>query len=223
MRVSMPLSSRKTSRRGSTVASSARQVARASATSGRSCSRARSVFFARQAELLERPAHGRSAHPHPGTPLEPGRVLGQGRIVAPGHHALELVQRRRVQPRRRAAGVRAAGVRPGLAPPLGPPRPQPTVDRGLADPEQGGDLGPAQPATLAGQQHPLAQVRRIGSRHDQLSPRAHHARTDLPERGLPTRMQRALSKRCLSARELTVAATRGMGLPILSVGPPSCG
>ncbi len=176
----MPLSSRKTRCCGSTLASSAHQVARASTISGRSCSCARRVFFARQAQLPQRPAHSRAAHLHPSTLDQLGRVLGQGQIVALGHQLLELVQRRRVQP-----GSRTPGVWLGLAPLLGPPFLQPAIDRGLANLEQLGDLGSAQPAPLAGQQGPLAQVSRIGSWHDRLSLRAHHtkwpSRHDAPD------------------------------------------
>jgi hypothetical protein len=160
MRVSTPLPSGETRRRGSTSASSARQTARASARSGRSCSSARKVLCAPQVELAERPADGRAARRHARTLEEPGRVLGQRPVVALGHEPLELVQRGGTQARRGTAGVR---LRLPASP--HPPRPLPATDRALAHPEQGRDRGPAQSASLARQQHPLAQLGRVRSCH----------------------------------------------------------
>src|SRR5215218_7565693 len=128
MRVSIPLSSRKTSRRGSRVADSARQAARAATISGRSCSIARRVFFTRQPALPQRPAHGRATGRHAGALQELGGVLGQAQVVGFGHDGLELLQRRRIQPR-----CWPAGMRLGLASLLPPPGLQPAVDRALRD------------------------------------------------------------------------------------------
>jgi hypothetical protein len=128
-------------------------------------------LFSRQAELLEGPAHGRAARLDLGPLEKPGRVLGQGAVVALGHQLLQPVQRRLVQARRRAAGARLR-----LPPALRPPGLAPAVERALAHPEQGRDPSPAQPAALARQQHPLTQIRRVGPRHVP-PPRAHHGGT----------------------------------------------
>ena len=73
-----------------------------------------------------------------------GRVLGQGQIIARHHQVLELVQRRRIQLRGWATGMRL-----GPAPSVGPPLLLPAIERGLANLKQRGDLGPAQLAALA--------------------------------------------------------------------------
>jgi hypothetical protein len=62
-----------------------RYASRSAATSGRSCSAARSVFFHRQLETLEHPAHHRSADPLAGEREQTLRVLIQVGVVGRSH------------------------------------------------------------------------------------------------------------------------------------------
>ena len=156
----MPLSSRKMRRLKSTLASSARHTFRAWASSGRSCSAARRLFFAPQAQLLEPPAHGRQARLHPGTLIELLRVLGQRPVVALGHEILERVQRRLIKARDRTPRMRSR-----LPPPLALPRLLPAIKGALPHAEQPRKRGPAQPTPRAGPQHPIPQLSRVSSRH----------------------------------------------------------
>src|SRR3954462_3880807 len=192
IRVSTPHSSRNTRRRGSIPASSARHSALARARSALSCSAARSAFFAREAELPERTAHGRAARLHPGALAERGRVLGQGAVVGLGRQLLQPVERCLVQ-----AWRGPAGVRPRLPSALGPPSLLPPVEGALPDPEQRRDPRPAQPAALARPQHPVAQLRRVRPCHGPPSSRTPR-RNGSGGRRLPTGPKSALDRNCLA-------------------------
>src|SRR3954449_4592079 len=101
MDVSTPLSSRKTSRAGSTSAqTSARQASLAAATLGRVCSEACKVFFARQAQPGQRPADRRLAEAHPGALGQAGAILRQRRIILLRD---QLGQDLRIRPTQRAS------------------------------------------------------------------------------------------------------------------------
>ena len=144
-RVSIPLSSRKTRRLGSSAASSARHAARSPTRSGRSCSSARRVFCApghrawpdppedvgRADRPVERPAQGRAAHPHPGALSQPPGVRRQRQRVRLRHKGAQLVQRLAIQPGRGATPRRL-----GLPPPVDPGLLLPAVERRLTHAKQ---------------------------------------------------------------------------------------
>ena len=136
-------------------ASQARHACRASATSSRSCSAARSIFLPDQAERLERPARAEGLRRIPRT-RSAGRSadLPQGRVVPLRHQPgqrLPLAADRRP----------AAAARLGRAATLLAGRLEPGGERPLAYRVEPRDLGLATLASFVGGEHTLAQVGRV--------------------------------------------------------------
>ena len=158
-RVSIPLSSRKTRRLGSSAASSARHAARSPTRSGRSCSSARRVFCA-PGQAGGAPGTGSSRSPAP-------------RCAQPAARRTPPASARSPPPQGRAArpetcypaGARGRPAPAWPSPPVDPGLLLPAVERRLTHAKQSRNPRPGHPAALARTQRPLAQVRRVGSWH----------------------------------------------------------
>jgi hypothetical protein len=152
-----PLSSRNTKRSAGSALICWRYVSRSAAISGRSCSAARSVFFHRQLETLERPAHHRTADSLAGDREQALRILIQVGIVGLSHEPLQQRQIMGSEPTGRPAAVRL-----GAAPALLAGLADPIADSGGAHAKAAGngDLTPL--SLLVGDQNALAQISGIG-------------------------------------------------------------
>jgi hypothetical protein len=155
MLVLTDVSSMNTSRFGFKRGCCPRQIARASATSGRSCSAARSCFFVCQVQAVQRTPDRAMAGGNAVVDQQPSPQLGNCRIGMGCHTGSERVFMR-CQPRHHAASLLTRRGLPGLA-----AASQDFVDVRHADLEQRSRLLDPHPAVHRSN-HPLPQILRVG-------------------------------------------------------------
>gem|GEM_PF-5834675 len=151
----------KTKRSGFSSGWLARHSARASATSGRSCSAARSDFFEREIEKLKPVPQASDADRDLAFGEEPRLKFGERDVgLSRNACAKGIIVRRELRPG--TATGRACGHFAGHASPD-----QSLVNIGDADPKQGSSHISASP-TINGRHHTLTQVLRIWLAHQSL-------------------------------------------------------
>src|SRR5262245_13452529 len=164
MLVAVPVSSMKTSRSTSRVYCSPLHAARATATSGRSCSAARTVFFKADAMSVVEPPDGSDANGKRVCGGEPGADLFKRQIGLPGH---QLEQPLLMGLERRAA-VPGAGL--GERASRIPKTPNPTDRRRVPNAKMSGRLT-RRFTSLHERDHSNPQVLRVASCHRRLPPK----------------------------------------------------